>query len=78
LYNALGAKIYIENDKKLKEAIYKYTNTEKVNILELAMQYHPYHPQDIIGIRSGETLSEELMTQEEESRAIKKGKFYIY
>ena len=35
LYNALGAKIYIENDKKLKEAIYKYTNTEKVNILKI-------------------------------------------
>ena len=57
--------------------IYILDMGEKVNILELAMQYHPYHPQDIIGIRSGETLSEELMTQEEESRAIKKGKFYI-
>ena len=50
---------------------------KKVNILELAMQYHPYHPQEIIGIRDGETLSEELMTEEEEKKAIKQGRFFI-
>lgn len=30
-----------------------------------------------IGLRPGETLSERLMTAEEEARAVKKGKFYV-
>src|SRR3990167_3605783 len=34
-------------------------------------------PIEIIGNRGGEVLEEKLMTLEEESRAIKKGKFYI-
>ena len=35
LYNTLGAKIYIENDRKLKEAVYKFTNTEKISVLKI-------------------------------------------
>jgi len=34
-------------------------------------------PIKIIGKRSGETLEEKLMTEEEEKRAIRKGKFFI-
>jgi FlaA1/EpsC-like NDP-sugar epimerase len=48
---------------------------EKKNIYELAKAYK--HPIKIIGIREGETFSEELMFEEEKKRAIKKGKFFI-
>ena len=34
-------------------------------------------PIDIIGIREGETLTEELMFEEEKKKAVKKGKYYI-
>ena len=52
---------------------------KKWNILELARAITKKTEQDIetIGIREGETLTEELMFEEEKKRAIKKGKFYI-
>jgi len=53
----------------------------KVNILDFAKKIIQETRQDIpikmIGIREGETLSEELMTIEEKGRAIKKDKFWI-
>jgi len=48
---------------------------EKKNIYELAKKYN--HPIEITGIRPGETLTEELMFEEEKERAIKKSKFFI-
>ena len=54
---------------------------EKVNIKELAwdiLKKAGKNPEvEFIGLRAGETLSEELMTEEEKSRSIKKGNFYI-
>ena len=51
---------------------------EKVNILELAKKILGKDSEvEIIGMRKGETLDEKLMTQEEESLAIKQGNFYI-
>lgn len=55
---------------------------DQVNILDLAKNILRQSGQDetkikIIGIRPGETLSEELMTEEEKKVAIKKGKFFI-
>ena len=32
----------------------------------------------IIGMRPGEALTEKLMTPEEEARAVKKDKFYVF
>jgi len=72
-----ACELVIEASKGKNGEIYILDMGKKVNILELAMKYHPYHPQEIIGIRDGETLSEELMTEEEEKRAIKQGRFYI-
>lgn len=72
-----ACKLVIKAHEGKNGEIYILDMGEKVNILELAMRYHPYHPQDIIGIRDGETLSEELMTEEEEKRATKQGQFYI-
>lgn len=48
---------------------------KKYNILELAKQLTG--KTKIIGIRPGETLTEELMFEEEKKRAVKKGKFFI-
>lgn len=54
---------------------------KKVNIFELASKIIELsgEEKDIknIGIRPGETMTEELMTLEEKERAIKKGNFYI-
>ena len=53
----------------------------KVNILELAKgilrESRKDLPIKIIGIRPGETLDEKLMLEEEKSKAIKKGNFWI-
>lgn len=46
-------------------------------IIELKEELYPNYPVEIIGIRPGERLVEQLMSLEEEKRAIKKGKFYI-
>ena len=54
---------------------------EPINILDLAKGIIERSDKDIeireIGIRPGESLKEELMTEEEKKIAIKSGKFYI-
>lgn len=52
---------------------------EKFNILELAEQITKITKQDIkmMGIRSGETLTEDLMFEEEKARAVEEDNFYI-
>lgn len=54
---------------------------ERVNVLELARKIIKETKKDIkikmIGIRPGETLSERLMTEEEEKTATKRGRFNI-
>ena len=50
---------------------------ELTNILDLKEKLHPGHPIKVIGMRPGETLSEKLMSQEEELVAKKKGKYWI-
>ena len=55
---------------------------EKINIEDLAKQILKKAGKSddytrVIGIRPGETLTEELMTENEKSRAIRKGKFWI-
>src|SRR3990167_2416298 len=52
---------------------------EKINILDLAKQIIGNRKIGIktIGERPGETMSERLMTLEEERSAIKRGKFYV-
>ncbi len=54
---------------------------KKVNILEMAKDFvqRANLPEGFVltGMRPGETLSEELMSEEEKTRAIKKGKFWI-
>lgn len=55
---------------------------EKKNMYEFAKQFLRERglSEDkitLIGLRKGETLSEEIMTSEEQKSAIKKGKFYI-
>lgn len=55
---------------------------EKRNVLEVAKEIlgkldKPDYPIKVIGSRPGETLTETLMTEEEEKRAVKLGKFYI-
>jgi FlaA1/EpsC-like NDP-sugar epimerase len=47
------------------------------NIMELKEDIYGEYPFEIIGIRPGETLSEKLMTLDEEKVAQKKGEFYI-
>lgn len=54
----------------------------KVNILQAAKDIlgkvgKPDHPISIIGMRPGETLSEGLMTNEEQSRAVKVEQFWV-
>ncbi len=48
---------------------------EPRKIMDLAMQYS--NDIKIIGIRKGEVLEEKLMYDEEEKKAIKKGKYYL-
>lgn len=55
---------------------------EKRNVLEIAKEIlgkldKPDYPINIIGMKPGESLTENLMTQEEQERAIKKESFYI-
>lgn len=50
---------------------------KKVNVLELAKQIAQGHPIDIIGKRPGESLTEELMSNEEKKVAIKQGDYYV-
>lgn len=53
---------------------------KKVNVLELAKQVVEKAGRGnirMIGIRPGETLTEELMTEDEKKRSVKKGKFYV-
>lgn len=55
---------------------------DQVNIYDLAVQIlEKAGKKDLgiklIGVRPGETLDEKLMTAEEESRAVKEGKFYV-
>lgn len=51
---------------------------KKKNIYDLALKYGNGQSEiKIIGIRPGETLSEELMYEEEKKVAIKRGRFYI-
>lgn len=49
----------------------------KVNILELAKQIAKGHPIEITGKRNGESLTEHLMSLEEEKTAVKQGKYYV-
>lgn len=52
-----------------------------VKILDLAKEILKKSGKDVgvklIGVRPGETMTEKLMTEEEEKKAIKKGQFYI-
>jgi FlaA1/EpsC-like NDP-sugar epimerase len=48
---------------------------EKINIYEMALSFKK--KVKIIGVRPGETMTERLMTDEEERTAVKKGKFFI-
>lgn len=57
------------------EEIYILDMGERVNVLELAKKLT--NKIKITGIRQGEKLIEKLMTAEEESRAVKKDKFWI-
>lgn len=54
---------------------------KQINVLDLAkgiLEKAGKPPKiDIIGVRPGETMDERLMTEEEESRAIKSGNFFI-
>lgn len=50
---------------------------KKVNILKLAKKFVKEENIDIIGLRPGEQLTEDIMSKEEQEVAIKKGKFYI-
>jgi len=54
---------------------------EPVNVLQLAKDILKKSGKseeiDMIGIRPGETLTEKLMSEDEEKRAVKNGKFYI-
>lgn len=55
---------------------------EKHNVLDVAKEIlgkmnKPDYPINIIGARAGESLTEQLMTPEEESRAVKQGNFYV-
>ncbi len=50
---------------------------EPTTILDLKNRYYPNDKYVIIGVREGETMVEQLMTQEEKERAIKKDNFWI-
>lgn len=67
----------VREASKQKEGLLIMEMGEKRKILDLKTELYGNYPHKIIGIRAGETLSEELMTVEEKKRAIKKGKFYF-
>ena len=50
---------------------------ELKKIIDLKEELYPDYPIKEVGIRTGETLDEKLMTQDEERIAIIKDKFYI-
>jgi FlaA1/EpsC-like NDP-sugar epimerase len=50
---------------------------EPVRIMDLKNQYYPADECEVIGMRPGEALHEQLMTIEEKERAITKNKFFI-
>jgi len=50
---------------------------EQKLITDLAEEVFPGYPTVFIGAKQGEKLKEELMTEEEKLRAIKRGKFWI-
>lgn len=50
---------------------------EPKNILELKEELYPGYPHVIIGARPGESLTEKLMTSDEELQVEKKGSFYV-
>lgn len=50
---------------------------KKRTIRELKDELYPNYPEQIIGIRKGETMTEELMTADEKLKAIKKERFWI-
>lgn len=57
--------------------IYVMDMGEKVNILELAKKIVSEDKIKITGLREGETLTEDIMSEEEKGRSIKKGKFWV-
>ncbi len=48
-----------------------------ISLPELLAKVYPHDQVEIIGIRPGEVLEERLMTQEEEARAVKQGKYFV-
>lgn len=72
-----ACKLVIKAQEGKDGEIYILDMGEQVLITGLAEEYYPRYITEIIGIREGEVLEERLMTDEEESRAIKKDNFYI-
>jgi FlaA1/EpsC-like NDP-sugar epimerase len=50
---------------------------EPISIMQLKEELYGDYPIKVIGIRPGEALSEKLMTDDEQKRAVKKGKFWV-
>lgn len=75
-----AVKLVIEAGKKgkPKQTLILDMGEQKL-ILEMANKIFGVYSEDlkIIGAKEGEKLEEELMTEEEQKRAIKKGKFFI-
>lgn len=59
------------------EEIFIMDMGEKKRIIDLKEELYPGYPYEIIGLRPGETLTEELMFEEEKPRASKQDKFYV-
>ena len=72
-----ACKLVIKAQEGKNGQIYILDMGEPVNIMDFKEKYYPGYPTKIIGIRPGETLTEQLMTKEEKERAIKKDNFYI-
>lgn len=62
---------------KMKSGIVILDMGEQRLVTDVAREIFPGYPMKFIGCKEGEKLEEELMTEEERKRAIKKGKFYI-
>lgn len=50
---------------------------EPISIMDLKKRFYPKDKHTIIGLRSGETMDEKLMTQEESLQVKKRGNFYV-
>ena len=50
---------------------------ERKKIIDLKQELFGDYPHKIIGIRPGEEMVEELMTENEKQKAVRKGKFYV-